>query len=314
MDILLNRLGRDARPVGDRHRTVVAAYDLGGPRIHQRQDLTSRRGDPLMGVQRLLNELRDLLTAGDDPAVSFVCSAVEVMLAVRAGRLAEATALARVFTDAEPTAGNPGAQTRHWTQETAAPQRAGSATCRREGVYWRFELAGRSVVVKHAVGMLHLAVLLANPGTEVPSVELAAGVAALARRNTSARLSDQPVLDRAAIQQYRQRLEVLRTGIERLESGGQPNLAAEARAEHAWLTAELAAATGLSGRTRRFSDSQERARLAVGRAIRRAVARIAHEDPAFGEHLRHHVRTGVRCVYHADAGSHRARHQVKLRA
>ncbi len=41
----------------------------------------------------------------------------------------------------------------------------------------------------------------------------------------------------------------------------------------------------------------ERARVAVGKAIRRALARITEAHPIIGEHLGQAVRTGVRCSY-----------------
>jgi hypothetical protein len=69
------------------------------------------------------------------------------------------------------------------------------------------------------------------------------------------------------------------------------------RAERQWLTAQLASATGLHGRARSFSDQGERARVAAGKAIRRALARIAEADAVVGEHLIETVRTGVRCSY-----------------
>ena len=55
--------------------------------------------------------------------------------------------------------------------------------------------------------------------------------------------------------------------------------------------------TGFGGRTRAFPDQPERARVAVGKAIRRALARIAEADEVIGEHLRQTVHTGVRCSY-----------------
>jgi hypothetical protein len=172
-----------------------------------------------------------------------------------------------------------------------------SAACVRDGLHWRIELAGRNVLVKHAVGMLHLAVLLANPGVDVPAIELAAGVAGLGNRNARAGLSTQPILDQSAIQEYRQRLLGLRTQIEELESDNRLDRAAEVRAEQDWLMAELASAAGLSGRTRRFPDDKERARLSTGRAIRRAIDRISDIDPAIGQHLRRRIHTGIHCVY-----------------
>jgi hypothetical protein len=117
------------------------------------------------------------------------------------------------------------------------------------------------------------------------------------RVDTPVRVSAQPVLDHAAIEQYRQRLSQLRADIEELESRNQPERATQARAERDWLMAELTASTGLSGRARRFPDNPERARLAVGKAIRRAIRRIDAADASTGEHLRRTVHTGIRCVY-----------------
>ena len=64
---------------------------------------------------------------------------------------------------------------------------------------------------------------------------------------------------------------------------------------HDFLIPRVAA--GLPARTRSFPDEGERARVAVGKAIRRALARIAEADAVIGEHLRETVHTGVRCSY-----------------
>jgi len=69
------------------------------------------------------------------------------------------------------------------------------------------------------------------------------------------------------------------------------------RDERDWLLAELAAATGFAGRPRHFATNDERARVAVGKAIRRSLDHIAKANRALGEHLRNTVRTGTRCSY-----------------
>jgi hypothetical protein len=144
------------------------------------------------------------------------------------------------------------------------------------------------VHVEHSVGMLHLAVLLANPGTEIPAIELVAGVTALA--HAARGTTTQPVLDTATVRRYRQRLAEL----------GEPDGDRDGdrrRDERGWLLAELAANTRPGGRARAFADDAERARLAVSRAIRRAVGHLDHADPAIGSHLRGAVHTGIRCWY-----------------
>jgi hypothetical protein len=89
----------------------------------------------------------------------------------------------------------------------------------------------------------------------------------------------------------------LDTEIDELQAHGETDRAVVPVAERDWLTGELAAATGAGGRARRFTDDQERARVAVGKAIRRALDRIAAADPPIGAHLRGSVRTGQRCSY-----------------
>lgn len=155
-------------------------------------------------------------------------------------------------------------------------------TVRREGRKWLVRLGNRNVLVDGGIGMAHLAVLAANPGREIDAAELVAGTSALGEL-----ASAQDQLDPEALRQYRNRLAELR---------GRELSSAE-RAEHDWLAGELAAATGLGGRTRAFADSGERARIAVGKAIRRAVTTLSSADPVIGEHVRDHVRTGRRCSY-----------------
>jgi hypothetical protein len=53
----------------------------------------------------------------------------------------------------------------------------------------------------------------------------------------------------------------------------------------------------MGGRVRQFATGEERARVAVGKAIRRALDRVAKADPFIGEELRATVQTGLRCCY-----------------
>jgi hypothetical protein len=233
-------------------------------------------------VARRLAELRGLLVEEDHPAIGFALRAIDVVLAVRTGRFEDADVLARDL----------GGRIR------ATP----TATCTRNGRRWRVQVGTRAALVDHGVGMLHLAVLTANPGVEVPAIELAAGVRSIGR----ALLSAQPVLDPTAVRQYRRRLSELREEIDGRESdndndndnGDESGDERAARAkERDWLLDELAAGTGPGGRVRAFVDDRERARIAVGRAIRRAIARITRADALVGTHLSATVHTGMSCWY-----------------
>ena len=169
---------------------------------------------------------------------------------------------------------------------------ANEVHCQRAGRKWRLTLRGRSVLVEDSIGMVHLAVLIANPRQEIQAADLVAGLAGLSGTSGEAGAA-QRVLDPEAIAEYRSRLKRLDTEIDELE----PDRARQARAERDWLVAQLSSAAGLGGRTRAFPDQPERARVAVGKAIRRALARITEADGVIGEHLRQTVHTGVRCSY-----------------
>ncbi|HET9968137.1 MAG TPA: hypothetical protein VFQ68_07855 [Streptosporangiaceae bacterium] len=169
---------------------------------------------------------------------------------------------------------------------------AAVAECHRVGRKWRLALRNRSVLVEDSIGLAHLAVLIANPRQEIGAADLVAGVAGLTPGEAGAA---QQVLDHEAIAEYRTRLRSLAAEIEQPDP--DPARVARARAERDWLAGQLSSAAGFAGRTRAFPDQPERARVAVGKAIRRALARITEADPVIGEHLRQTVHTGVRCSY-----------------
>ena len=175
----------------------------------------------------------------------------------------------------------------------ARPPAGAFAQCRRVGRKWRLTWQDRSVLVEDSIGMAHLAVLIANPRQQILAADLAAGLAALGAADDTG--SAHPVLDDAAIREYRTRLKGLDVELEQLDPDG--DLAAAAHEERDWLLAQLASAAGLGGRIRSFPDQPERARVAVGKAIRRALARVAEADATLGDHLRQAVHTGVRCSY-----------------
>ncbi|WP_285508507.1 hypothetical protein [Actinokineospora sp. NBRC 105648] len=172
----------------------------------------------------------------------------------------------------------------------AAPAQA--VTCHRHGRDWRISLGHRSVTVPHSVGAAHLAVLIANPAAEIHAADLVTGLDAVREEVVA-----QPVLDELAYREYRDRLARLRAELDDLDTRGDEAGAARARAEHDWLLAELGHATGLGGKARAIPDGAERARIAVGKAIRRTLARLSEADAVIGAHLRDAVHTGVRCSY-----------------
>ncbi len=169
----------------------------------------------------------------------------------------------------------------------------------RSGGRWRIEMFGRSVIVEDMVGMHHLATLVANPGTDIPAIELVRAD----QQGSAVRETAQPVLDREALRQYRSRLQKLTEEIDEEKQFGGAARVATLQAEVDWILHEVQATTGLGGRPRSFPGDAERARIAVGKAIRRALARIGDGDEVLGAELRAGIETGVRCCYRPADGS-----------
>jgi hypothetical protein len=153
-----------------------------------------------------------------------------------------------------------------------------------------------SVLVRNSRGMQHLAVLTANPERDIAAVTLVSGALA-GERDRRVSPGAQPVLDDLARRRYERRLSELAEAITENEVAGNAARCEALAGEREWLLRELAAAAGLGGRTREFATNEERARVAAGKAIRRAIEHIGRTAPAIGEHLRHRVHTGRYCVY-----------------
>jgi tetratricopeptide (TPR) repeat protein len=189
-----------------------------------------------------------------------------------------------------------------------------TAALRREGDVWRIEFEGRTLYVKDAKGLRHLGLLLGNPGVEFHAVDIVGAGSGPAPSGTgdaraAAAGGDLEIrregdagalLDTQAKREYRSRLEDLRADIEEAEAFNDPERAARAREEMAFIARELSSAVGLGGRDRRAASNAERARVNVTRAVRGAIRRIAAEDGSLGRELETTVHTGYFCRYEPD--------------
>ncbi|WP_206788465.1 AAA family ATPase [Amycolatopsis sp. MtRt-6] len=170
---------------------------------------------------------------------------------------------------------------------------------RRTDEVWSLRFAGREVRVPDAKGLRDLHILLGLPGTEVPAVRLLApegGETVVAAKGIGA----DPVLDEAAKAAYRRRLGHLDEEIDSAADRGDDARAAELDRERAALLAELRAAAGLGGRTRRLGDEAERARKAVTARIRDTLRKLADLHPELAGHLKSSITTGSSCRYAPD--------------
>lgn len=187
------------------------------------------------------------------------------------------------------------------------PPVAGPFAFYRRGDIWTIGALDRRVQVRHAKGLGHLARLLASPHVEFHALDLVTGAhdrgvgaAAAAGSGVDVRGGTDdagPALDAQAKAAYKARVVELQEEIEEAVSFNDPERAARAREELAFLARELAGAIGLGGRDRRIGSSAERARVNVTRAIRSALARLADHDPVLARSLGTAIRTGTFCVY-----------------
>ena len=189
-----------------------------------------------------------------------------------------------------------------WARRRAAPAPAAFSQDRVvlapvDGDVWLVGPQGRAVPVKAAKGFAYLRLLLARPGVPLTAFELS-GAANGATAPPQADLGT--TLDRRALAEYRRRLADLDSELD--GSGDRADVARTERltAERQFLLDEIAAATGLHGRARRTGGDEERARVAVRKALAAAVRRVEDVDPAVGRLLRDTVRTGATCCYEPD--------------
>ena len=176
---------------------------------------------------------------------------------------------------------------------------------RRDGEYWTVGYRGLVVTLRDTKGLRDLGRLLAEPGRELHVLDLmAAGTAAPSippSRAAEAGLAIQgrgePVIDQAARAHYKRRITELEQELEEAQERGDGAAGAAARGALDALIEELTAAYGLGGRTRRSPDPVERARKAVSRRPRHALAApLGHTRGSAGTSPAS-VRTGVFCSY-----------------
>jgi tetratricopeptide (TPR) repeat protein len=165
-----------------------------------------------------------------------------------------------------------------------------------EGQYWSVTYAGSTFRVRDTLGMQYLARLFAEPDRGIHVLTLSQG-----KGGGEGEVIDVgdagEVLDPAAKESYRRRLAELREELEEARSLGDDARAERAQEEMNLLARELSRAVGLGGRARRAGGASERARSAVQRRIRSALATIRASSPPLADLLERTVRTGTVCVF-----------------
>jgi hypothetical protein len=181
------------------------------------------------------------------------------------------------------------ARAESWT--TTRHTVSGAIAISRDDGRWLLTHRGRSVLVDDLIGMRYLARLVANPGTEIPALDL------VTEHSHTTQPANHTVLDGRARAAYAKRArELIR---ELADARGNADHAHVERLEFELdaLTTEVKRQTGINSRPRHFSNPAERARTAVRKAITRAIDAIEPAEPEAADMLREAVTTGYRCAY-----------------
>jgi hypothetical protein len=163
------------------------------------------------------------------------------------------------------------------------------------GGLWLIGPDGAVAPLRALRGFGYLRELLRRPGQPVAALDLVGAGTGVAVQSG---LGD--ILDKQALKAYRQRLRDLGQELTEAEQWSDLGRLDALRAERDALLDELARATGLGGRGRPAGSGQERARVAVKKAISAATDRIATVDQPLARHLRAGVHTGLNCSYEPD--------------
>jgi tetratricopeptide (TPR) repeat protein len=178
---------------------------------------------------------------------------------------------------------------RQWLESVETPSENSWV---REGDVWAVTFRGRTVRMRDSKGIRDLGRLLASPGRELAALDLMG--AGVIEADTGA------AIDETARRKYRERLEDIEAELDAADRAQDAGSSERLVAEREAILAELTAAYGLGGRSRRAGGSAERARTAVTARLRDTVKRIAAADPDLGRHLTRSVRTGTFCCYDPD--------------
>ena len=167
------------------------------------------------------------------------------------------------------------------------------------GAIWWVGREDATVAVRDSKGLHYLRMLLASPGVDVPAIVLSDAVAGGPTTGVIPQAGLE-VLDRTALISYRRRLADIDAELDEAAAWSDAGRLEALAAERDALLAEVRAATGLGGRQRRTGAAQERARIAVRKAVATAIDRIGQADAELGRLLMDTVRTGAACRYEPD--------------
>lgn len=167
------------------------------------------------------------------------------------------------------------------------------------GGTWEIGRFGATVSLRDMRGLHYLRLLLGHPGRDISAVELSR-LATGSATEESAHDAALPVIDNKALSAYRARVAEIDDALDAADRSADSDRSAQLVVERERLLAELRSATGRGGRPRSVGGTDERARIAVRKAIASAIMRIAEVEDALARLLSGTVSTGMLCRYDPD--------------
>ena len=157
---------------------------------------------------------------------------------------------------------------------------------------WLVGPEGAAAPLRALRGFGYIRELLGRPGQSINVLNLVGG-----GTGTVVESGVGEVIDLQALAAYRRRLADLDQEIAEAEQWSDIGRLDGVVVERDALLGEISRATGLNGRRRTAGSSQERARIAVQKAISHAIDRIATVDRSIALQLTEGITTGVNCTY-----------------
>lgn len=202
--------------------------------------------------------------------------------------------------------------------EEVLPRKAGEFELQCEGATWRAVFRGEACTVPDSKGMAYIALLLSNPNKEIHSTQLHGepvnfghGLPAQEpdndepvdqlRPKSGKRVHVDAVQDAEGAANYKRRLKKIKEQIEEARELGNTEQAAILAQEEHDLTKGIARSIGYGGQSRREGPAKK-ARQAVSKAIKTALAGIKTAHPALHQHLETALKLGEFLKYQPDDG------------
>lgn len=165
------------------------------------------------------------------------------------------------------------------------------------GSHWFIQYQGcREFSVPNSLGMRYIVSLLYRPRMAVAAFHLKLLDDCI--NSDSSYSSSSPLCDQEALADYRQRLLEISEEIRLAELNHDLAQLSQLKEEHRVILAETIRVVGWSGQIRE-SGENDRARMSVQRAIKRARDNIRKASPQLGRHL-DQIKTGLQIVYEPD--------------